>query len=103
MTTAWSLHAWRVLTRQRGGVRDDATLIRHLHDLAALAPTVEAAPAFHALVLQAAAVDVGRGGAALASSDPVTLFARMLEHLRSERLWATEYDRFVRHRSRTSA
>ena len=87
---------WRVLRRQRGRVGDDATLIRHLYDLAVLARTVKAAPAFAALALQAAATDVGRGGEATAASDPVTLFATMIERLRSDRLWAVEYDNFVR-------
>jgi hypothetical protein len=87
---------WRVLTRQRGAIGDDATLIRHLHDLAALKSAVEAVPAFTTLVFRAAAADAGRGGEATASSDPTTLFASMIERLRSDRLWATEYDDFVR-------
>jgi hypothetical protein len=88
--------AWRVLRRQRGAVGDDATLIRHLHDLAALKSTVEAAPAFTTLVFQAATADAGRGGEATAASDPATLFAGMIERLRSDTLWAAEYDDFVR-------
>ena len=35
-------------------------------------------------------------GEATASSDPATLFAGMTERLRSDRLWAVEYDDFVR-------
>ena len=88
--------AWRVLRRQRGGVGDDTTLIRHLHDLAALASTAMAAPAFTTLVLQVVAADAGRGGDATASSTPALLFAGMIERLRSDRLWAAEYDDFVR-------
>jgi predicted nucleotidyltransferase component of viral defense system len=78
--------AWRVLRRQRGAIGDDATLIRHLHDLAALARTVAAAPTFTTLVLQAAAIDADRGGEATVSSDLATLFAGMIERLRSDRL-----------------
>ena len=88
--------AWRVLRRQRGGVGDDATLIRHLHDLAALAGMVMAAPHFAPLALQAAAADAGRGGEVTASADPATLFASMITRLRSDSLWAAEYDNFVR-------
>src|SRR5262249_3303270 len=88
--------AWRVLVRQRGATGDDATIIRHLHDLAALTRAVEAAPAFVPLVFQAAAADASRGGGVLASSDPDTCFAQMLEQLRSDRLWAVEYEAFVR-------
>ena len=87
---------WRVLTRQRGAIGDDATLIRHLHDLAALKSVIEAVPAFTTLAFQAAAAAAGRGGEATVSSDPATLFASMIERLRSDRLWATEYDDFVR-------
>jgi hypothetical protein len=32
----------------------------------------------------------------LASSDPATRFAQMIERLRSDRLWAAEYEAFVR-------
>ena len=74
---------WRVLTRQRGAIGEDATLIRHLHDLAALKSAVEVVPAFTTLVFQAAAADAGRGGEATASSDPATLFANMIDRLRS--------------------
>jgi hypothetical protein len=88
--------AWRVLVRQRGAIGDDATIIRHLHDLAALTSAVETAPAFATLVFQVAEADAGRGGGVLASSDPATRFAQMLEQLRSDRLWAAEYEAFVR-------
>jgi hypothetical protein len=87
---------WRVLTRQRGAIGDDATMIRHLHDLAALKSAVETAPAFTTLVFQAVAADAGRGGGATAASDPATRFAHMIDRLQSDRLWAAEYDDFVR-------
>ena len=63
---------WRVLTRQRGAIGDDATLIRHLHDLAALKSVVETVPAFTTLAFQSATADAGRGGGATAVSDPAT-------------------------------
>ena len=47
-------------------------------------------------MLQAAAADAGRGGEATASSDPTTQFTGMIERLRSDTLWAVEYDDFVR-------
>ena len=47
--------AWRVCARQHGEENDDPTIIRHLHDLAALETHVAAAPAFAHLVQQAAA------------------------------------------------
>jgi hypothetical protein len=88
--------SWRVLRRQRGAIGDDTTLIRHLHDLAALKSAVEIVPAFTTLAFQAAAADAGRGGGATTSSDPATRFANMIDRLRSDRLWASEYDDFVR-------
>jgi hypothetical protein len=87
---------WRILTRQRGAIGDDATLIRHLHDLAALKSVVETVPAFTTLAFQAAAADAGRGVGAIDASDPATRFANMIDRLRSDKLWATEYDDFVR-------
>jgi hypothetical protein len=48
--------------RQRGSAKDDPTIIRHLHDLAALEKVVAAAPEFRELVLAAVAADIGREG-----------------------------------------
>ena len=54
--------AWRVHARRRGSHKDDPTMIRYLHDLAALKMSVIGANHFRALVRKAAADDVGRGG-----------------------------------------
>ena len=54
--------AWRVLARDRGSPKDDPTIIRHLHDLAALEQDAASAPRFPELVRAAAAADIGRGG-----------------------------------------
>ena len=54
--------AWRVLARDRTRAGDDPTIIRHLHDLAALERHVVSAPRFAELVLAAApAMPAGRG------------------------------------------
>jgi len=87
--------AWRVLSRERGSDKDDPTIVRHVHDLAALKPRVAASGAFQTLVRKAMADDKGRGGAAIASSDPVALFAGMLDRLATDPLWATEYQDYV--------
>jgi len=55
--------AWRVCARDRRRPDDDPTMIRHLHDLAALERRVASAQGFAGLVLTAAAADEGRGGA----------------------------------------
>lgn len=87
--------AWRVCTRERGSQRDDPTIIRHLHDLAALASRVQASDTFRALVLEAVAGDTSRGGgAAPAGADD--RFALMLDRLTRESFWAEEYDQYVR-------
>lgn len=52
--------SWRVLARDRTRASDDPTIIRYLHDLAALEQHVASAPRFTELVLAAAAGDVKR-------------------------------------------
>jgi len=86
--------AWRVCIRERGGPKDDPTIIRHLHDLAALEFRVATAPMFASLVQKAASADTGRGGGQ-APKDPPQRFALMLERLTTDPLWADEYEEFV--------
>lgn len=95
-TTADKLSAlaWRVCVRQRGGEYDEPTIIRHLHDLAALEPRVIDAPRFKELVQSAALNDSGRGGGN-APKDLAERFARMLELLANDKLWERDYDEFV--------
>lgn len=88
--------AWRTLARRRGSDGDDPTIIRHLHDLAALQPVVAASDDFRMLVKNAAADDEGRGGEAVAAIDPAALFVNMLERLETDPLWAAEYRDYVR-------
>ena len=88
--------AWRVLSRQRGSENDDPTIVRHVHDLAALKPHVSASGDFRTLVGKAMADDKGRGGEATASAGPETLFAGMLDRIGTDPLWTTEYQDYVR-------
>ena len=88
--------ALRVHARRRGATDDDPTIIRHLHDLAALGTAAGASSEFPRLVRGALAADKGRGGEAAAPSDPTALFAGMFERLATDKLWATEYEDFVR-------
>jgi hypothetical protein len=87
--------AWRVHARRRGSDKDDPTIIRHLHDLAALKETVAASDGFADLVRKAAAGDVGRGGEATASIASATILSGMLEKLTDDKLWAGEYQDYV--------
>jgi hypothetical protein len=70
---------------------DDPTIVRHLHDLAALERRVASAPRFPELVLAAVAADEGRGGAAQ-ETNASTMFAEMLRRLETDALWAREYE-----------
>jgi predicted nucleotidyltransferase component of viral defense system len=88
--------AWRVRARDRTKADDDPTIIRHLHDLAALERQVASAPRFPELVLAAAMADVGRGGERAVAGDPAAMFAEMLRRLETDPLWAREYEDFVR-------
>jgi hypothetical protein len=87
--------AWRVCIRQRGSEKDDPTIIRHVHDLAALEHRVIAAPAFKTLLVAAMTADTGRGGGQF-PADPAKRFDVMLDRLATDRLWADEYAEFVR-------
>lgn len=88
--------AWRVRVRRRGAPKDDPTIIRHLHDLAALETAVMSAPNFRDLVYAAVAADVGRGGEKDPPTEPAIIFAGMLERLQADPLWEREYEDFVR-------
>jgi hypothetical protein len=85
---------WRVLARDRSSAKDDPTIIRDLHDLAALEHHVAAAPRFAELALAAAAADVERGAGS--TGDAAADFAAMLQRLQTDPLWTTEYEEFVR-------
>jgi len=78
----------------RGAEGDDPTIIRHLHDLAALESRAAAAPAFASLVAAAAQADRGRGGGQAPAEAPAR-FAAMLGRLTDDPLWSREYDEFV--------
>ena len=87
--------AWRVCTRQHGSMHDDPTIIRHLHDLAALASHIQAGSSFQVLVRQTTEADTGRGGGMVPIA-AVDRFARMLERLHQEKFWAEDYEVYVR-------
>lgn len=86
--------AWRVCVRDRNSEKDDPTIIRHLHDLAALDVHAAASPAFAALLTQAIMRDGARGRGRV-PAEPAKRFALMLERLDTDPLWAEEYEEFV--------
>lgn len=89
-----SARSWRVCVRDRGSENDDPTIVRHLHDLAALEARTVKCSAFAALLTQAVMKDSGRGGGR-APTEPAKRFALTLERLTTDPLWAEEYEEFV--------
>lgn len=86
--------AWRVYTRKRGTQDDDPTVVRHIHDLAALEARAMGAPGFADLARRVADADSVRAG----NEVPPDIAARlegMLDRLRGDALWAKEYADFV--------
>jgi hypothetical protein len=90
--------AWRVCTRKRGAEDDDPTIVRHLHDLAALERIAANADTFARLVRGAMANDAGRGGGE-APGEPEDRFARLFELLTGDAQWAKEYEQFIHDKS----
>lgn len=90
-----SAFAWRMLTRDRGLEDDDATIVRHLHDLAALEAAASAHPDFPALLEAVLIDDSKRGGGAVAELGPADRLAAMRARLADDPLYADEYARFV--------
>ena len=87
--------AWRVCARDHAADGDDPTVIRHLHDLAALEAHAGAPADFRQLVRDVGEADGGRGGDGV----PTALSARlalMLSRLGTDALWRAEYESFVR-------
>lgn len=90
-----SAFCWRVLTRDRERATDDPTIVRHLHDLAALEAVVVASEKFPSLAEATMIADSNRGGGALSGMYPAERVTALLEHLRTDALYADEYSRFV--------
>ena len=86
--------AWHVCARERGSANDDPTIIRHLHDLAALENHIKGESEFPALARQTADNDTGRGGEGV-PADARERFTVMLERLGGDSLWEREYEAFV--------
>jgi hypothetical protein len=90
-----SAFTWRVLVRERGSEKDDPTIIRHMHDLAALENIVAADEAFGTLLIETLDADSGRGNGVVAHLAPMERLAAMLEKLGGDPLYRDDYDIFV--------
>ena len=87
--------AWRIPMRIRGDEKGDPALVRHIHDLALLKDQALADEKFPALVTRAMQVD-DRRASALSGLSIEEKFGQMLERLKNDPEYPTEYDTFVK-------
>lgn len=87
---------WRILTRDRTSSNDDPTLVRHLHDLAALADLAKSDPQFALLARQNLEADFKTSAkdADMAVSIEAQL-DKVSEILAHDGEYRTEYESFV--------
>nr|AJW29324.1 hypothetical protein plasmid201_136 [Sphingomonas sp. NS2] len=90
-----SAFSWRMLLRDRAHADDDPTIVRHLHDLAALEPLATGDRQFPALLKSVLEDDSDRGGGGVADLTPKQRLAAMREKLAADPEYAQEYARFV--------
>lgn len=88
---------WRVLNRQRRSENDDPTLIRHLHDLAALEAIAVSDSNFPGLLKASFSKDIDRGGASSERDDMTAReqLSAALDSVVSDSEYRREYEQFV--------
>lgn len=86
--------AWRVCARDRSAADDDPTIVRHIHDLAAIESRVSSATVLKTLFWEVMKADTGRGGSQV-PIDPEERLVQMIERLTTDPLWSVEYAKFV--------
>lgn len=88
---------WRVLVRDRTDEKDDPTIIRHLHDLAALENIITDAPdGFVSSAKKSLEQDKNRRGGSVVADLPVAdRLANALKILKDDDLYQKEYEQFV--------
>lgn len=84
--------AWRTAARDRKSAEDDPTIVRHLHDLAALRPLVEADARLRPLARKILDADAKRAKKAQTGT---SLLNAMLPRIADDPLWREEYEQFV--------
>jgi hypothetical protein len=90
-----SAFSWRMLLRDRTHKDDDPTIVRHLHDLAALEPLAKVHQDFPALLKLVLEDDSHRGGGGVSDMSPRYRLVTMREKLAADPEYAREYERFV--------
>lgn len=88
---------WRILVRDRADKKDDPTIIRHLHDLAALENMMAESPEeFVTSAKKSLEQDKDcRGGAIIAGMTVAERLVRALKILKEDSLYSVEYQKFV--------
>ncbi len=88
---------WRILVRDRADEKDDPTVIRHLHDLAALENTIiDAGNDFVSSAKESLEIDKNRrGGNVIADMLIPYRLANALKILKEDGLYQKEYTQFV--------
>lgn len=92
---------WRTHSRDRAAANDDPSIIRHLHDLAALEPHVLESRDLPKLVADTIGRDSSRADDL--PEGPAALLRSMLDRLSTDTQWATEYSDLVTQVSYTPA
>lgn len=89
--------SWRVVVRDRNAENDDPTIIRHLHDLAALESIItEQQALFAKSAKQSLEQDQsGRGGPVIREMSVPDRLAKALKVLKNDQLYRSEYEQFV--------
>lgn len=90
-----SAFTWRMLDRDRASPTDDPTIVRHLHDLAALEPIASASDDFPALLASTLVADSDRGNDVASRLPPADRLSEMVGQLEGDTLYPDEYARFV--------
>jgi predicted nucleotidyltransferase component of viral defense system len=88
---------WRVLTRDRASAKDDPTIIRHLHDLAALEQLALKSADFAPLLASVLEADIKRGKppADIAALGGQGRMKAALKQLKDDKAYTGEYEQFV--------
>jgi Nucleotidyl transferase AbiEii toxin, Type IV TA system len=90
-----SAFAWRAIARDRNSANDDPTIVRHLHDLAALEAVVVASKNFPPLLAAILTTDTLRGGGAVRDLPPHERLEAMLITVARDPAYPGEYRQFV--------
>lgn len=90
-----SAFAWRLIVHERGSEKEDRTIIRHAHDLAALETAIMDAADFGPLLQEVMLGDSDRGGGAVAGLAPKDRLAAMIAKLEADGEYADDYRQFV--------